>query len=580
MGTSRLRGKITFGDFAFDVDGLRLFRHGTVQALQPSPAAMLRALLARQGEVVTREELSAAMWPGGETLDHGHAIEKCAHKLRAVLGDTGPQRRYLQTVARRGYCFTASAYHSAVAPAAAAAWTRLAVVAPPAAAAAAEMAADALGMRLPTVAVMAPEVGQGEGGQAWAQSRGLRADYVLAGRWRAAGKEADPGAAGWDVAPAGMRLFAARDGTLLWEQEERGGGDWVASLARAMNVPVRPPLGAHAGVSATARPAYLRARWYLRRRNGPDMRRALEEFERAIAADPQCAPAYAGAATCQWILAYWGLAPARAAIRKARHAAKQSLELAPRLAEPYLALAQAGFLLAGEWPGARRYFRAALARNPSYAVAHHHYGRWLVARGEASRGLAENARALLLDRGSAPFSGGRVYLLMCAGRIGEALAVGRRATAAHPHRLAARLHFGTLCGYLGRTEDAVAQHERAVEIAHGMAYAKAALAESYARAGRRPQARALLVELEAVAEDTYANGAAVALAYAALGQVDQALARLDRSIAVRDPTAAFLAVDPRFHALAAAPGFAPLLERVKQWIAFAGGTAQAPDHEL
>ena len=101
-----------------------------------------------------------------------------------------------------------------------------------------------------------------------------------------------------------------------------------------------------------------------------------------------------------------------------------------------------------------------------------------------------------------------------------------------------------------------------------------------AAARGRPPARALLVGLEAVAEDTCASGAAVALAYAALGQVDQALARLDRSIAVRDPTAAFLAVDPRFHALAAAPGFAPLLERVKQWIAFAGGTAQAPDHEL
>lgn len=580
MGMFRLRGKITFGEFVFDFDGLRLFRHGALQALQPSPAAMLRALLARPGEVITRQELSAAMWPGGEMLDHGHAIEKCAHKLRSVLGDTGPQRRYVQTVARRGYCFTAPAYHAPAAPAAARAWTRLAVMAPPAAEAAAEMVADELGMRLPTVAVMAPEVARAEGGKAWAESRARRADYVLTGRWRTEGTDADPGAAGWDAAPAGMRLFAARDGALLWEQESRGGADWMAAMGRAMEAPVRPPLRARAGVSAAARSAYLRARVLLRRRNGPDMRRALEEFERAIAADAQCAPAYAGAATCQWILAYWGLAPARAAMRKARQAAQQALELAPRLAEPYLALAQADILLAGQWPGAKRYFRAALARNPSYALALHHYGRWQVARGEAKRGLAANARALVLDRRSAPFAGGRIYLLMCAGRIGEALALGRRATAACPHRLAPRLHFGTLCGYLGRAEDAVAQHERAVEIAHGMAYAKAALAESYALSGRRRQARALLAELEAVPADTYANGAAVALAHAVLGQREQALAALDRAIAARDPAAAFLAVDPRFRLLSAAPGWAPLVERVKQWINFAGGTAQPPDHEL
>ena len=103
-----------FSTFRFDVDSLELSREGRVVRLEPQPARALAVLLARAGEVVTREELRAAIWGDETHVDYDRGLAYCVGQVRVALGDSAEQPRFVQTLPRRGFRFIAPV---AVAPA-------------------------------------------------------------------------------------------------------------------------------------------------------------------------------------------------------------------------------------------------------------------------------------------------------------------------------------------------------------------------------------------------------------------------------------------------------------------------------
>jgi hypothetical protein len=64
----------------------------------------LQLLLERAGELTTREEIQRKLWPDRH-VDFGHSLDVVVNRLRTVLGDKGPNPRYIETVPRRGYRF-------------------------------------------------------------------------------------------------------------------------------------------------------------------------------------------------------------------------------------------------------------------------------------------------------------------------------------------------------------------------------------------------------------------------------------------------------------------------------------------
>src|SRR5260370_27636245 len=65
-------------------------------------------LLERPGEVVTREELRQAVWPGDTFVDFDHGLNNAINRLREALGDSAESPRFLETLLRRGYRFIAA----------------------------------------------------------------------------------------------------------------------------------------------------------------------------------------------------------------------------------------------------------------------------------------------------------------------------------------------------------------------------------------------------------------------------------------------------------------------------------------
>jgi len=66
---------------------------------------VLLALVEKPGEIVTRDDLRARLWPGGTFVNYDANVNTTVNKLRLALGDSPDQPMYVETVPRQGYCF-------------------------------------------------------------------------------------------------------------------------------------------------------------------------------------------------------------------------------------------------------------------------------------------------------------------------------------------------------------------------------------------------------------------------------------------------------------------------------------------
>jgi len=102
-GSKEPRTRIPFGPFEADLLTQELRKHGIRLPLPRQSFQILKMLLERRGELVTREELRAALWPSDTFVDFEHSLNPAVNKLRDALGDTADDPRYIETLPRRGY---------------------------------------------------------------------------------------------------------------------------------------------------------------------------------------------------------------------------------------------------------------------------------------------------------------------------------------------------------------------------------------------------------------------------------------------------------------------------------------------
>jgi DNA-binding winged helix-turn-helix (wHTH) protein len=97
-----------FDDIVFDPRTGELWKTARCTRLRPQPCAALVYLLDHAGRLVTREELRLALWSPGTFVEFDGGLNSCIKQVRAALGETRAQPRYIETFTRRGYRFIAS----------------------------------------------------------------------------------------------------------------------------------------------------------------------------------------------------------------------------------------------------------------------------------------------------------------------------------------------------------------------------------------------------------------------------------------------------------------------------------------
>ncbi len=120
---------VRFGQYELDPVAGELRKNSRKMRLPSQALEVLTMMVERPGEVVTREQLNARLWPNGTVVEFDHGINSCIRRLRAALNDSAEQPRYIETLPKRGYRFIFpcefSERENAVAPAPPAAQYRI-----------------------------------------------------------------------------------------------------------------------------------------------------------------------------------------------------------------------------------------------------------------------------------------------------------------------------------------------------------------------------------------------------------------------------------------------------------------------
>src|SRR5215471_8611633 len=93
--------RVQFGPFQLDAENACVWRGTEALHLTPKAFSVLRALLARPGRLVTKDELWQSVWPGVAVSDA--ALTVCIREIRQRLQDDAKAPRIIETVHRRGY---------------------------------------------------------------------------------------------------------------------------------------------------------------------------------------------------------------------------------------------------------------------------------------------------------------------------------------------------------------------------------------------------------------------------------------------------------------------------------------------
>jgi len=171
-----------------------------------------------------------------------------------------------------------------------------------------------------------------------------------------------------------------------------------------------------------AHEAYLKGRFLWNQRTEPDLKKAINFFQQAIAKDPNYAPAYAGLADTYFYLGYaWGRMPPTDAMPLARSAAQKAIELDPDSAEGHASLGAVELTYDWNFPAAEQELKRSIAINPNYEWSHHVYSALLAGARRPDESVAEARKAVEVDPLSVPARNILALLLASAGRYDESI---------------------------------------------------------------------------------------------------------------------------------------------------------------
>lgn len=315
-------------------------------------------------------------------------------------------------------------------------------------------------------------------------------------------------------------------------------------------------------VGSEAYQQYLKGRFYLNKRTAADFQEAIQYFNKAIAADPEYAPAYSGLAASYAVMASFGSAlggaiPAES-LEQSRHAAKRALQLDGTLAEAYAARGFVEMQADYQWETAKRDFRTSIELDPSSPDAHEFYAFDLGSAGSFEDAIRELNVAAELAPNSPGVHMAQSLILYMARRY-EASLNNLRIFMKTP------VEQGISADVLA--ENYWAQSEplpalaaiRRIPADFTPHFRIPLLAAAYARAGQTEEAKGILNSY--VVQPEVSWWYYLALAHLGLHQTDEALNDLEHAYQQRYMDVIWYPVDPMLQELRSNPRFRAILLR-------------------
>ncbi len=616
MTVTQTTGSFRFGVFELDAKASRLSRNGIRVRLARQPMQVLRVLLERPGDIVTREELHKLLWPEDVFVDFDHGLNKSVQKIREALSDSSESPRYVETIPRVGYRFIAPvieishvgsaqqrqevfAENSAAPPIAprpgmASMWAVLAVCAAILILAGAWFMSHRKGTSSATrsLAVLPLDNLSGDPGQQYfadgmtdelttmlvreSTLRIISRTSVM--QYRAAHEPLPEiaralgvdGIVEGSVSRSGnhvhmtLQLIRADTDSHLWadsyDRENAGVAALPDEAARAIAVRLNsasPPHAAMRYVNPEAHDAYLRGHylWWVGRNE-----EAVKYFRRAVEIQPDYAPGWAGIAEYYTMAALDGYMDPREALPQTEAAARKAVDLDDSLAEVHANLAASAFLNRRDGAEALKEITRATELDPEDWEPYHLHAKILCALGRYDEAIAIQKRSTAIDPFAHPGAMAEIYL--CTRRLDDAIQDADMRLKDYPVAPDVLEDLAYSYHWKGMDKEATEMLSRELS-AEGDPTTATAVRRAFEAGGYSAVVRCQLAALEKKARSMRVSTFSLAHFHGMLKERDKTLALMEQGVSERDPLLQFLIrPDPAFDFLHADPRYRSLVQRM------------------
>lgn len=298
--------------------------------------------------------------------------------------------------------------------------------------------------------------------------------------------------------------------------------------------------------------AYLKGRYFWNKRTPEDFKKAAEQFQQAIAIDPNYALGYAGLADCYFFSGEGA---------KTVEALSTALELDDTLVE---ALSTQAYYLSvrWDWSGAERLFKRAIELNPNYPPARHWYAFHLAAVGRFPEAIEEIHRAKELDPLSLIINTDVGNILYFSRQYDQAIEVYRQILDLEPTFSVAHWRLGEAYEQKGMYEESITEYLKALSLSKNPTI-EAWLGHAYAVSGKKDKARKILGELKKRHKRDPRWFYEIALIHEGLSEREQSFEWLEKAYENKEEASlALLKVEPMLDSLRSDPRFIELLNRI------------------
>jgi TolB-like protein/Tfp pilus assembly protein PilF len=335
------------------------------------------------------------------------------------------------------------------------------------------------------------------------------------------------------------------------------------AIAKEINVTLTPSeekrIAHKQPVNPEAHELYLRGRHQLYKSTVANyILKSIDYFHESIAIDSNYAPAYAGIAEAYIQYSLAGYIPRLEAFSKAKAAALKALEIDSNNGEAYSYLAVTISFGDSDWEVAEDYHLRAVELSPASASTHLNYGYFLTTLGRHDEAIQQGEIAQSLDPLSTwiNVTVGRFYFY--ARRYDEAIAEYKKVLDLNPGRIYPKWALAIALEQKGLYDESIATFlDRGVKSA-GTNWA---LGYTYGIAGREDEARTVLNFLEA--KTGFVPPTIIAFIYLGLGEKDNALEILQKSIEERESWTEFFKVHPWLDSIRDDPRFQDMMKAMK-----------------
>ena len=316
--------------------------------------------------------------------------------------------------------------------------------------------------------------------------------------------------------------------------------------------------------------AYMHGRYQWSRFTNDGLKKAVEEFRRAIELDPNYALPHLGLADYYVWASIFGEIPSAEGFPKAQEAASKALEIDDTLGDAYAIFTFAVLLYDWNFADAEYLARKAVEFSPNNPFAHECYSNFLTSQGRFEEGVAEIRKAEALDPISPRAILMTAWTLYQARRFRESELKARKAVAMQEDFPQGYLHLGNTLIHTGKVDEAVEMLRKSAEGWGNSGMPRYLLAFARAAQGNTLAVRQILEKLHTVERESYMKPYFIAMTYVAAGDHDKAFEYFQRAVDERNEWMTWFGTDPKLDPIRGDERYMEILRQTRNPLANRG----------